>query len=75
MDNLNLEIENIASKLDGDYIEAIVSFRRNHPMMDFYDIKDLLDPIVLEKVKLTAYKHNYFPNIKLSKSLDDIFSN
>jgi hypothetical protein len=73
LDTFNSDIERRAAKFNGDYMQAMIDYQEEHPTMDFYDMKEQLDPIVLHKVQLTAYQHNHFRDKKVAKSLDDIF--
>ena len=69
INNLDIEIETRAL-VTGSYIEAITDFCQEKGIEE-ENIVDLLNPILLEKVKVEFYKKNYFPKKKIKNSLED----
>ena len=72
LDNFNLDIVQRAAR-DGGLIEAIVNLCEEKGIWDFEDVVELLDPIVLEKLKMEFYLRNYIPEKKIDNSLKRFF--
>jgi Phage late-transcription coactivator len=69
INNLDIEIETRALET-GSYIEAINDFC-DEKGIEQENIVELLNPILLDKVKVEFYKKNWFPEKKIKNSLDD----
>ena len=72
IDNASLEIERRYLETN-DYFEAIHDYRQEHKILDYEDIIETLNPILINKIKTEAYKKNYFPDKKITNSLEDFF--
>ena len=68
MTNLDKEIETRALRL-GSYIDAIIEFCFEKEIGDFENVVELLNPILIEKVKTEFYEKNFIPEKKITNSL------
>lgn len=68
MTNLDKEIEIRALRL-GSYIDAIIEFCFEKEIGDFENVVELLNPILIEKVKVEFYEKNFMPERKIKNSL------
>lgn len=73
LDGLNTEIERLANKHNGSYIEALVEFREIREIHDFEDIVELLHPNIVQKIKQEFVSKKFFPGKKVENALPDFF--
>lgn len=74
LDSVNIEIEELALKNDGSYIDAIIEFSEKKDLLDVEDVLGMLHPIVYEKVKTEFIERNYIKDKPRNKSLDNFFT-
>ena len=74
LDSVNIEIEELALKNDGSYIDAIIEFSEKKGINDVEDVLEMLHPIVYEKVKSEFIEKNYIKDKPRNKSLDKFFA-
>jgi hypothetical protein len=72
INNLDKEIEVRASQC-GSYIDAIIEFCYEKHIQDYETIIELLNPILIEKIKVEFYEKNFIPEKKIKNSLADFF--
>lgn len=71
LDNLSLKIEKDALRL-GSYILAVTEYCEENTMYDYHDMKELLHPCIIEKIKQEAIDKGFFPELK-NKNKSNIF--
>lgn len=69
LDGLNSEIERLAAKHNGSYIEAILEFRETREIHDFEDIVELLHDNVRDKVKQEFISKKFFPGKRVENAI------
>lgn len=69
LDSINLEIEQLAQKNNGSYIEAIVEFQELKNIIDIEDIVEMLHFNIREKLKNEFIKKKYFSEKRIENSL------
>lgn len=72
LDNFNLDIEQRAART-GSYIEAIIELCEEKNIPEFEDVVEMLNPIVLDKIKMEYIQKNYIPELKIENSLKEFF--
>jgi hypothetical protein len=72
IDAFSMDIELRAVRL-GSHIEAVLEFCEEKNIEDYYDVTELLHPIVLEKLKSEFIQKKFFRDRTVSRSINEVF--
>ena len=73
LDGISLQIEQLVAKEQISYVDATLHFCKKLKL-DPDEIKDIVHPNIVDKLKTEFIKNNHFPDKKLNSSLSDFFS-